>query len=160
MTSQPPKNRKRAFRNMMSKIISDLWKRQLYNTARTHAGQPPGKKASYIQIAHDDLQHLDLFNQPSFYVSPTTSSHFFDFELKPPITSLPNSILVTFTSILRMQNDIASRVSPYKSLEMRLIPSSTVPISLHSSNLQSIASCSTFDNSISGHGQLTQTPKK
>ena len=42
---------------------------------------------------------------------------------------------------------------------MRLIPSSTVPISLHSSNLQSIASFSTFDNSISGHGQLTHTPK-
>ena len=156
MTSQPPKNRKRAFRNMMSKIISDLWKRQLYNTARTHAGQPPGKKASYIQIAHDDLQHLDLFNQPSFYVSPTTSSHFFDFELKPPITSLPTSL----KRKLRMPNDVASCVSPYKSLEMRLIPFSIVPTSLHSSNPQSIASCSTFDNSTPGHGQLTQTPKK
>jgi len=38
MTSQPPKNCERAFRNMMRKIISDLWKGQLYNTARTHAG--------------------------------------------------------------------------------------------------------------------------
>jgi len=56
MTSQPPTNRERAFRNMMRKIISDLWEGQLYNTARTHAGQPPGRKASYIQIAHDDLQ--------------------------------------------------------------------------------------------------------
>ena len=26
MTSQPPKNRERAFRNLMRKIISDLWK--------------------------------------------------------------------------------------------------------------------------------------
>jgi len=94
------------------------------------------------------------------YVLPTTSSHFFDFELKPPITSLPTSILVTLKRILRMPNDIAFRVYPYKSLEMRLVPSSTVPISLRSFNLQSIASCSTFDNSISGHGQLTQTPKK
>jgi len=48
MTSQPPKNRERAFQNMMRKIISDLWKGQLYNAARTHAGQPwpPGRKAS------------------------------------------------------------------------------------------------------------------
>jgi len=61
MTSQPPPNRELAFRNMMRKIITTLWKGQLYNAARTHAGQPPGKKASYIQIAHDDLQRLDLF---------------------------------------------------------------------------------------------------
>jgi len=164
MTSQPPTNRERAFRNMMRKIISDLWEGQLYNTARTHAGQPPGRKASYIQIAHDDLQRLDLLTPAQFLriiESLTTSSHFFDFEPKPPITSLPTSILVTLTCILRMPNNIASRVSPYKSLEIRLIIcSSTVPISLHSSNLQSIASCSTFDNLISGHGQLTQTPKK
>jgi len=163
MTSQPPTNRERAFQNMMRKIISDLWEGQLYNAARTHAGRPPGRKASYIQIAHDDLQRLDLFKPAQFLriiVSLTTSSHFFDFEPKPPITSLPTSILVTLTCILCMPNDIDSRVSPYKSLEMRLIPSSTVPISLHSSNLQSIASCSTFDNLISGHGQLTQTPTK
>jgi len=159
MTSQPPKNRELTFRNMMKKIISDLWKGQLYNAARTHAGQPPGRKASYIQIAHDDLQRLDPFKPAQFYVSPTISFLFFDFELKPPITSLPTSILVTLTRTLRMPNDIASCVVPYKSLEMRLIPFSAVPISLHSSNLQSIASCSTFDNSTSGNGQLTQTPK-
>jgi len=100
------------------------------------------------------------FRKEFNYVSPTTSSHFFDFELKPPITSLPTSILVKLTSIPSMPNDIAFCVSPYKSLEMRLIPSSTVSISLHSSNLQSIASCSTFDNSISGHGQFTLTPQK
>ena len=67
MTSQPPKNRERAFRSMMRNIIiSDLWKGQLYNAARTHAGQPPGRKASYIQIAHDDLQSLDLFKPAQF----------------------------------------------------------------------------------------------
>jgi len=66
MTSQPPKNRERVFRNMMRKNISDLWKGQLYNAAFTHAGQPPGRKASYIQIAHDDLQRLDLFDPAHF----------------------------------------------------------------------------------------------
>jgi len=44
MTSQPPKNRERAFRNMMRKTISTLWKGQLYNTACTYSGQPPGRK--------------------------------------------------------------------------------------------------------------------
>ena len=50
MTSQPPKNRERAssFRDMMRKTISTRWKGQLYNAARTHAGQPSGRKASYI----------------------------------------------------------------------------------------------------------------
>jgi len=66
MTSQHPKNRERAFQNMMRKTISDLWKGQLYNAARTHAGQTPGRKASYIQIAHDDLQSLDLFKPAQF----------------------------------------------------------------------------------------------
>jgi len=56
MATQPPKNRERAFRNIMRKIISDLWKGQLYNAAHTHAGQPLGRKALYIQIAGDDLQ--------------------------------------------------------------------------------------------------------
>jgi hypothetical protein len=66
MTSQPPKNRERAFRNMMRKFISDLWKGQLYNAARTYARQPPGRKASYVQIAHDDLQRLDLVKPAHF----------------------------------------------------------------------------------------------
>jgi len=70
MTSQPFKNRERAFRNMMRKFISDLWKGQLYNTARTHAGQPPARKASYIQIAHDDLQRLELFKPAQFLRIP------------------------------------------------------------------------------------------
>jgi len=54
----------------MRKFISDLWKGQLYNAARTHAGQPPGRKAFYIQIAHDDLQRLDLFKPAQFLRIP------------------------------------------------------------------------------------------
>ena len=69
MTSQPPKNCERTFR-MMRKFISDLWKGQLYNAARTHAGQPPGRKASYIQIANDDLQRLDLLELAQFIRIP------------------------------------------------------------------------------------------
>jgi len=45
----------------MRKIISDLWKGQLYNAAHIPAGQPTGKKASYIYIVVEDIQHLDLF---------------------------------------------------------------------------------------------------
>ena len=97
MTSQPTKNHERAFRNMTRKTISTLWRGQLYNAARTHAGQSPGQKASYFRIAHDNLQRLDLLNQSSFYASPTTSSLFFDFKPNPPTTSLPTSILVTLT---------------------------------------------------------------
>jgi len=66
MISQLPQNCERAFRNMMRKIISDLWKGQLYNAARTHAGEPPGRKASYIQIANDNLQRLDIFKPAQF----------------------------------------------------------------------------------------------
>jgi len=140
MTSKPPQNRKHTFRNMMRKFISHLWKGQLYNTARAHAGLPLGRKLHTFKLPTTalDSERLDFFNQPSFYVSPTISSHFFDFEPKPPITSLPTSILVTLTPIPRMpDHHIASRVSPYNSLEMRLIPSSIVPISLHPPNLQS-----------------------
>jgi len=66
MPSQPPKNCERAFRNMIRKFVSDLWKGHLYNAARTRAVQPPGRKASYIQIANDDLQRLDLFKPAQF----------------------------------------------------------------------------------------------
>ena len=70
MTSQSPKNRELAFRNMMRKSISNFWKGQLYNAARTYAGQPPGRKATYIRIAHDDLQRLDLFKSAQFLRIP------------------------------------------------------------------------------------------
>jgi len=40
MTSQPFANHERAFRNMIRKSISDLWKGQVYNAARIPAGQP------------------------------------------------------------------------------------------------------------------------
>jgi len=66
MASQPPKNRECTLRNMIRKFISDLWKRQLYNVSRTHAGQPPRRKTSYIQFANDDLQRLDLFKPAQF----------------------------------------------------------------------------------------------
>jgi len=61
MALQPLQNRERALRNMMRKIISDLWKGQLYNAAHQHAGTPLGRKISYIQIAKEDRQRLDLF---------------------------------------------------------------------------------------------------
>jgi len=47
MSSQPTKNRERAFRNMMRKS-SSLWRGELYNAARKPVGQSPGQKASYI----------------------------------------------------------------------------------------------------------------
>ena len=65
MTSQPTKNRERAFRNIMRKIISTL-----YNDGRTHALQSPGRKASYIRIARTDLQRLDLFKPAQFLRIP------------------------------------------------------------------------------------------
>jgi len=68
MASQPSKNRERAFRNMMRKIFSDLWKGQFHsdNAAHTPSGQPLVRKASYIHIARDDLQRLDLFKPAQF----------------------------------------------------------------------------------------------
>ena len=55
---------------MRRKIISALWKGQLYNVAHTHAGQPLARKASYIQVARDDLQRLDLFKLARFSRTP------------------------------------------------------------------------------------------
>jgi len=160
MTSQPTKNHERAFRNMTRKTISTLWRGQLYNAARTHAGQSPGRKASYIRIAHDDVQRLDLFKPAQFLRIPHNQLPLL--RLRTQTTNyIPTHLHLSNTNTYtRMPNDIASCVSPYKSLEMRLIPFSIVSTSLHSSNPQSIASCSTFDNLTSGHGQLTQTPKK
>ena len=66
VASHPPQNRERAFRNMTRKIISHLWKGQLYNAAFIPAGQPTGRKVSYIQIARQDLQRLDLFKPAQF----------------------------------------------------------------------------------------------
>jgi len=70
MSSQPTKNRERAFRNMKRKRISTLWRGELYNAAGTHVGQSPGRKAFYIRIAHDDLQRLDLFKPAQFLRIP------------------------------------------------------------------------------------------
>ena len=79
----------------MRKIVSDLWKRQLYNAARTHAGQPPGRKVSYIQITHDDLQRLDLFKPSQFLRIPHNQLPLL--RPKPPGTSLPTSLSNTHT---------------------------------------------------------------
>jgi len=77
MASQPPKNRERAFRNMMRKIISDLWKGQLYNAANitkkyviTPGGHLIGRQTTYTYIAKEDLQRLDLF-KPAQYLRTT-----------------------------------------------------------------------------------------
>jgi len=70
MASRPTKNRERAFRNMMRKIISDLWKGQLHNAAQTPSEQPLGRKSSYIHIARDNLQRLDLFKPAQFLHTP------------------------------------------------------------------------------------------
>jgi len=77
MASQPPKNCEREiwWLRVGEKINSDLWKGQLYNAARTCAGiagpgQSPGRKSSYIQIANNDLQRLDLFKPAQFLRIP------------------------------------------------------------------------------------------
>ena len=157
-TLQPTKNRERAFRNMMRKTISTLWRGQLYNAARTHAFQSPGRKASYIRIAHADLQRLDLFKPAQFVRIPHNQLPLL--RLRTQATNyIPTHLHLSNTNRkLRMPNDIASCVSPYKSLEMRLIPLSIVPTSLHSPNPQSIASCSTFDNATSVGHHLFQHP--
>jgi len=145
---------------MKEKLLAPFGKGNSTKLLAHMQANPLGERPPTFKLPTTTCNAWIFLNRPSFYVSLTTSSLFFDFELKPPITSLPTSILVTLTCKIRMPNDIASCVSHYKSLETRLIPFSIVPISLHSSNPQSTASCSTFDNSTSGHGQLTQTPKK
>ena len=69
MTLQSTKNRERV-RNMMRKTINTLWRGQLYNDARTHALQSPGRATSYIRIAHTDLQRLELFKPVQFLRIP------------------------------------------------------------------------------------------
>ena len=44
LSSQPTKNRESTFRNKMKKRISTLWRGELYNAARTYAGQSPRAK--------------------------------------------------------------------------------------------------------------------
>jgi len=130
-------------------------------TLLTHIqDNPRGERLHTFKLPTMICNAYDFSNQPSFYVTTTTSFHFFDFDPKPPATSLLTCNVVTLKSIPRMPNDIAPRVFPYKSFQWRPLPSFTVLIPLHSPNLQSIALCSTFDDLIFGHGQPTQTPKK
>jgi len=90
MASQPPKNREleHAFRNMMRKIISDLWKGQLYNVAFIPAGQRlTGRKASYIQIAREHLQRLEIVNPAQFQFSRTSHKQIPHLRLRTHATS-------------------------------------------------------------------------
>ena len=100
------------------------------------------------------------FNQPSIYGPPTTNSQFSDSEPKPPPTFLLTPTSTPITPIPRMTNGIALRFFHCKSLEMRLTPFFTALTSLPSPNQQFKVLCSTYENSIFGHRQPTQTPKK
>jgi len=157
MASQPTKNRERAFRNMM-RTISTLWRGQLYNDGL----QSPGRKASYIRIAHTGLQRLDLFKPAQFLRIPHNQLPLL--RLRTQATNyIPTHLHLSNT---HMYTPYGERYCPL-CLPLHLpgdethtvVPFSIVPTSLHPPNPQSIALCSTFDNSTSGHGQLTQTPK-
>jgi len=58
MVTLPHKSRECAYRNILCTTISTLWRMDLLNQAPLHL---PQTKASYIHIAHDDLQRRDLF---------------------------------------------------------------------------------------------------
>jgi len=160
MASQSTKNRERAFRNMMRKTINTLWRGQLYNDGVAHALQSPGRKASYVRIAHTDLQRLDLFKPAQFLRIPHNQLPIL--RLRTQATNyIPTHLHLSNTHMYTLYVErYCPLCLPYTSLEIRLIPFSIVPTSLHSPNPQSTASCSTFNNSTSGHGQLTQTTKK
>jgi len=161
MASQPPKNRERAYRKMMRKAISILWKGQLYNAAHIPAGQPTGRKASYIQIAREDLQRLDLFKTAQFLRTYHNKLPLLRFRILAT-SYIPSHLHLSNTATFpHLTNGSAPRVFPCKSWEMRFTPSFMALTSLHSPN-QLKAFCSTSDNSIFEHGpwQPTQTPKK
>ena len=96
----------------MRKTISTLWRGQLYNDARTPALQSPGRKASYIRIAHTDLKRLDLFKPAQFLCIPHNQLPLLRLRTQATNYILPTSILVTLTSTLRMPNDTAPYVPP------------------------------------------------
>jgi len=160
MASQPSKNRERAFRNMMRFFLAICGKGNSTTWLTRPLDNPLGERLHTFTLPGTICNVETFLNQPSFYVPPTTNFHFFDFEPKPPATSLLTSTWATLTPIPRMPNNFVPRVFPYKSLEMRLIPIFIALIPLHSPNLQSIALCSTSDDSIFGQGQPTLTPKK
>jgi len=67
MTTFPLKSRERAYRNILRTTISTLWRMELLNLAPLHLPHINRRKASYIHIARDDLQRLDLF-KPAQYL--------------------------------------------------------------------------------------------
>jgi len=66
MVTLPHKSRERAYRNLLCTTISTLWRMDLLNQAPLHL---PHTKASYIHIAHDDLQRRDLFKPAQYLCS-------------------------------------------------------------------------------------------
>ena len=48
MISQPTKNHDVLFETWGEKLLAPLWRGKLYNAARTHAGQSPVRKVSYL----------------------------------------------------------------------------------------------------------------
>jgi len=97
MASQPSKNPKRAFKKIIRQIISHLWKGQLHNAAHTPSGQPLGRKASYIHIARDDLQRLDLFELAQFLRTPHN-------QLEHPLLRLRTQAISYISTHLHLNN--------------------------------------------------------
>ena len=67
MSTSPPQNRERAFRNLMRKRISALWRSELYHAGTPAPGVPIGRFTTYICITREDLQRIDLF-KPAQYL--------------------------------------------------------------------------------------------
>jgi len=67
MVTLPRKSRERAYRDILRTTISTLWRMDLLNQAPLHLPHTNFRKASYIHIAHDNLQRRDLF-KPAQYL--------------------------------------------------------------------------------------------
>jgi len=121
---------------------------------------PLGERPSFIRIAHDDLQRLDLFKPAQFLRI---------LHNQLPLLRLRTQATNYIPTYLHLSNN--HTYTPYAERYCLLcmplqIPGDETHTLLHCPHFspliqpESIASCSTFDNSTSGHGQLTQTPKK
>jgi len=158
----PPEIVNVPLKDMIRKIISNLWKGQLYNAAQAHtpAGQPLGKKVSYIQIARDHLQRLVLFKPAQYLRIPHN---------KLPLLRLRSRTISYTSTHLHLGNihsyTLYAERYYFSCLLLQILGNEahaffcTAHVPLHSLNLQSTALYSTFDDSIFGHGQPTQTPK-
>ena len=61
MNPLPPKNREKAYRNMMRRNVSHIWRLQLYNSTLWYPGYPIGRLGSYVNVAREDLRRTNLF---------------------------------------------------------------------------------------------------